>query len=33
MNKKNLAVIVCVGCAIIWVITTLLPDYTLLFNI
>ena len=33
METKSLAVIIGIGCAVIWVITTLLPDFTLLFNI
>lgn len=33
MKTKSLAVVIGIGFAIIWVITTLLPDFTLLFNI
>ena len=33
MKAKSLAVVIGIGCAVIWVITTLLPDFTLLFNI
>lgn len=32
MKAKSLAVVIGIGCAVIWVITTLLPDFTLLFN-